>query len=89
MMSAPDVIATAIPIPLPVARVLRDNVIPPVRGKTISAADLAGADSVTSQIRSRTISCLRELIRTIDAIDISARELIRTDRSDPIRTELH
>jgi hypothetical protein len=75
MMSAPDVIAVAIPIALPVARVLRDNVVPPVCGKIIPGANLACAISIASQIRIRAIS--RELVRTINAIDIiSARELI-------------
>ena len=89
MMSVPDVIAVAIPIALPITRVLGDDVIPPVRRKIIPGANLACAVSIASQIRNRTISCVRELIRTIDAIDISVPELIRIDRSDRIRTELH
>src|SRR3989441_12888632 len=73
---------------------LRDDVIPPVGRKIISAANLACAIAVTSQIRDRAISCVRELRRPIAAIDISAGKLIRTDRSagirtDVLRTELH
>ena len=74
MMSVPDVIAVAIPIALPITRVLGDDVIPPVRRKIIPGANLACAVSIASQIRSRAI--FRELVRTINAIDIiSAREL--------------
>src|SRR5207237_9974215 len=72
----------------------RDNVLPQVGRTLISAANLGCAIAVTSQIRDRAISCVRELRRTITAIDISARKLIRTDRSagirtDVLRTELH
>src|SRR5207302_11016639 len=50
MMSLPDVIAAAIPIALPVSRMLRDDVIPPVRRKIICAPNLATAGSFVSQI---------------------------------------
>ena len=94
MMPAPNVIAAAIPIALPVARMLRYDVVPPVRGKIISTAHLACASSLASQVRNRAISCVRKLRRTIAAIDISARKLTRTDRSarirmDGLRAELH
>src|SRR5439155_25985772 len=48
MMPAPNVIAAAIPIALPVARMLRYDVVPPVRGKIISTAHLACASSLAS-----------------------------------------
>jgi hypothetical protein len=79
-MPVPNVIATAIPIALPVARMLRYDVVPPVRRKIISAANLARAISALSQIPDRAISRVRELRRTIAAIDISGRELTCADR---------
>src|SRR6266568_2017495 len=78
MMSVPNVIAAAIPIALPVTRMLRDDVVPPIRRKIIPGANLACAISIASQIRIRAI--FRELIRA----DRSARI-----RADGLRTELH
>src|SRR5437016_10235140 len=71
MMPAPNVIAAAIPIALPVARMLRYDVVPPVRGKIISTANLGCAVSPVSGVCNRAISCVRESRRTIAAIDIS------------------
>src|SRR5256885_17107479 len=70
---------------------LRDDVVPPIRGKIIPAPNLANAISVVSRIRNRAVSCVRESRRTIAAIDISARDLSRTDRirADVLRAELH
>jgi hypothetical protein len=45
MMAIPHVIAAAIPIAVPVARMLRGDMIPPVRRKIISVANLAPATS--------------------------------------------
>src|SRR5438045_2723331 len=70
---------------------LRDDVVPPIRGKFISAPNLANAVSVVSRIRNRAISCVRELRRPIDAIDASVHDLVRAARirADVLRTELH
>jgi hypothetical protein len=62
------------------------DVIPPVRRKIISAANLACAIPVLSQIPDRAISRVRELRRTIAAIDISRRELACADRPASIGT---
>ena len=73
MMSMPPVVAASVPITMPIGRMLRDDVISPVRRETVSTPDLACAISFASRIGNRVISSVREIGETIAAIDISAR----------------
>jgi hypothetical protein len=72
---------------------LSGNVISPIRRETVSAPDLACANSFASLIRNGLISSVRksgETIAALDisAIDISAVELTRPDRRAPIRIDV-
>jgi hypothetical protein len=94
MMSIPRMVAVAIPIAVPVTRMLRGDVIPPVRRQTVSAPDLACGSSSVAWVSNPTIFSIRDSGNTIAAIDISARDLSPTNRStrirmDGLRAELH
>src|ERR1700736_4116511 len=56
MMSMPPMVATAVPIMMPVRGVLRKDVVPPTRTKRVaSVADLTNAISDALRIRERAI----------------------------------
>src|SRR4029077_20968998 len=74
-MAIPPVFAPTVPISMPVARVLSEHVIPPVRREIIAAAGLIRAASVASRIHERLISSVRRPREMITGIIVSDGEL--------------
>src|SRR5438874_8929453 len=84
-MPVPDVITAAVPIAVPVRRMLREDVIMPVRRKIISVANLTATGSVACHVCDRLIFTVRKTLDVIAAIHICTRELASSKRAAHVR----
>ena len=82
-MPVPPMVGVTIPIGMQVCRMLREDVVVPVRGKIVSIANLSTAGSLTCYIGERLISAVRKMI--ISAIHIAPRELVPGKRAAHVR----